>query len=170
MTLCSYLEMQYPSLCQIKEQANTLRIWQSCSINSCLRDYCSFEILVEPHTLDHLCDILPFCLMQCIISHCDFFLLSFSYHVVCCCFAPTLDYLRSLFSVWTQTALAHSVICWMNNLLSSFPPSHFLPDLLLISSFLNKWFTRFFTQPSVSVTSEGIGSSRSQSPHSEFST
>ena len=30
MTLCSYLEMQYPSICQMKEQANTLRIRQSC--------------------------------------------------------------------------------------------------------------------------------------------
>ena len=169
MTLYSYLEIQYPSLCQIKEQANTLCIRQSCLINSCLRDYCSFETLVEPHTLDHLCDILPFCLMQCIILHCDFPPLSFSYHVVCCCFAPTLDYLRSLFSVWAWTALAHSVICWMNNLLCSFPRPHFLPDLLLISSFLNKWFTRFFTQPSVSVTSEEIGSSTSQSPHPEFS-
>lgn len=160
MTLCSYLEMQYPSLCQIKEQANTLRIRHSCLINSCLRDYCSFEILVEPHTLDHLCDILPFCLMQCIILYCDFFPVSFSYHVVCCCFALTLDYLRSLFSLWTRTALAHSVICWMNNLLSSFPPSHFLPVLHL---------TRFFTQPSMSVTSEGIGYSRSQLPHPKFS-
>lgn len=39
------------------------------------------------------------------------------------------------------------VISWMTNLLSSSPPSLFLPALFSLSSTLNQWLTRFSLSP-----------------------
>lgn len=78
------------------------------------------------------------------------FSLSFNYHVVCCCFSLILDFLRSLFSVWTQAALpierAQLFVGLITCFLPLLPLTSFLPRPSL-SSVLNKWFTGFSPSP-----------------------